>query len=222
MTFSIVANCHATGMIGIAISSSSPAVAARCVHVRAGVGAVATQNITDPALGYRGLELMATGHSAGAALAELQASPHIAFRQLVLVDSHGTTAVRSGDRTLGVHAEARGEGVAAAGNLLASTAVPQRMVEAYLVARGPLPERLLQALEAGLAAGGEAGPVHSAGLVVVEKVAWPVVDLRVDWHEAPVARLRKLWTVYAPQQEDYVRRALDPEAAPSYGVPGEG
>ena len=77
-------------------------------------------------------------------------------------------------------------------------------------------------MQAAVDAGGEEGPVHSAGLKIVDKVSWPVADLRVDWTEAcPVAALRDLWRVYEPQLEAYVTRALDPDAAPTYGVPGD-
>jgi uncharacterized Ntn-hydrolase superfamily protein len=79
----------------------------------------------------------------------------------------------------------------------------------------------LRALRAGLDAGGEAGPVHSAGLLVVRDVSWPIVDLRIDWSdEDPVRALDSLWRRYAPQIDDYVRRALDPAGAPGFGVPG--
>jgi uncharacterized Ntn-hydrolase superfamily protein len=81
---------------------------------------------------------------------------------------------------------------------------------------------LLHALRAGVRAGGEAGPIHSAGLLVVRDVSWPIVDLRVDWSDDdPVAQLAALWERYESQVEDYVRRALDPAAAPSFGVPGD-
>lgn len=80
---------------------------------------------------------------------------------------------------------------------------------------------MLQALEAGLRAGGEAGPVHSAGLSVVRQVPWRETDLRVDWSEEPVAELRWLVELWLPQRDAYVTRALDPSAAPSYGVPGD-
>ena len=76
-------------------------------------------------------------------------------------------------------------------------------------------------MQAGLAAGGEAGPVRSAGLLMVDRVPWPVADLRVDWHDAPIAELAQLWALWQPQLDAYVTRALDPDAAPSYGVPGE-
>jgi uncharacterized Ntn-hydrolase superfamily protein len=73
----------------------------------------------------------------------------------------------------------------------------------------------------GLTAGGEAGPVRSAGLLVVREVPWPVADLRVDWADDPVGDLAKLWRLWRPQLDDYVARALRPDAAPRYGVPGD-
>ena len=115
-----------------------------------------------------------------------------------------------------------GDGCVAAGNLLKSTTVPEAMVAGFL--REPeehLAERLLQGLEAGLNAGGEVRQVRSAGLYVVDRHPWPICDLRVDWHDAPVAELRRIWGMYQPQMPEYLTRALDPAAAPSYGVPGE-
>ena len=222
MTFSIAARCAETGMFGIAISSSSPAVAARCSHARAGAGVVASQNITDPSLGISGLEMLAVGATAEEALGRLVAStPFAAYRQLAVVDACGHVAGHSGERTLGIHAVAKGDGSIAAGNLLSNTGVPQQMIAAFEASSGGLPSRLLNALAAGLKAGGEAGPVRSAGLKVVRNVAWPIVDLRVDWHDQPIEALQDLWAVYEPQMEDYVKRALDPNAAPSFGVPGD-
>lgn len=223
MTFSISARCARTGQFGIAVSSSSPCVAARCAHARAGVGAVATQNITDPTLGPRGLDLMASGLSAPEALARLRAEgSHIDYRQVALIDAQGRTAGFSGARTLGTHHIAQGEGVVAAGNLLSSPQVPQAMIDAFAGAHGPLGDRLIAAMQAALAAGGEEGPVHSVGMLIVDKVAWPVADLRVDWHEAdPIGALAALWELWKPQMDAYVTRALDPSTAPSYGVPGD-
>lgn len=223
MTFSISARCPRTGQFGIAVSSSSPAVAARCAHARAGVGAVATQNITDPTLGPKGLDLMSSGLSAPEALARLKAEgAHIDYRQIALIDAEGRTAGFSGARTLGTHHIAEGAGVVAAGNLLSSPLVPQAMVDAFTAASGPLGDRLVAAMKAALTAGGEEGPVHSVGMLVVDKVAWPVADLRVDWHETdPIGALADLWELWKPQMEAYVTRALDPSTAPSYGVPGD-
>ncbi len=222
MTFSLVARCPDTGLFGVAVASSSPAVAARCAHARAGVGAVASQNVTDPDLGTRALDLMERGASAAEAVAILARSPHAAFRQILAVDREGNTAIHSGPKALGVWAEAREHDVASGGNLLAHDGVPRAIVDGFLGTRGALGDRLIAAMQAGLAAGGEAGPVHSAGLRIVREMAWPVADLRVDWTEGdPVAELGALWDLYAPQLDAYVTRARDPSAAPSYGVPGD-
>jgi len=223
MTFSIAARCAETGMFGIAVSSSSPAVAARCAYARAGVGAFGTQNITDPRLGPLGLDLMAEGASAVEAMAALvQSAPHIEFRQLIAVDSAGGTAAYSGDRTLGTFATAQKHGVVAAGNLLRNGEVPAAMVAAFERAQGHLGDRLLTALAAAITAGGEEGPVHSVGMQLVRDVPWPVADLRVDWAEDdPIGELHKLWDIYKPQLEAYVTRALNPTGAPSFGVPGD-
>jgi uncharacterized Ntn-hydrolase superfamily protein len=223
MTFSIVARCAGTGMFGVAVASSSPAVAARCAYARAGVGAVASQNITDPTLGTRGLDLMALGASAPEAVAVLKATgAHIDYRQVLAVDATGRTAIHSGSCVLGTHAEARAEGVASGGNLLADAGVAQAIVDGFLAASGPLGDRLVAAMRAAIAAGGEEGPVHSAGMMLVDKVPWPVADLRIDWTEdCPIEALARLWAIYQPQLDAYVTRALDPAAAPSYGVAGD-
>ncbi len=111
----------------------------------------------------------------------------------------------------------------AAGNLLANDGVPAAMVAAFEAAPGELGDRLIAALAAAVAAGGEAGPVHSAGLLIVDRQSWPFAELRIDWLDeaCPVAAVAKAWEVYKPQAADYVTRALNPVAAPSYGVPGD-
>ena len=221
MTFSLLGVDAKTGRVGGVISSSSPAVAARCLAVRAHVGAAASQNVTDPRLATRLLDLLAGGRSPHEALDEVVASePDVAYRQLAVVDRRGRTAVYSGAETLGMHGSAEGGGAVAAGNLLADTAVPDRMVEAFAASAGALGDRLVAALRAGVSAGGEEGPVRSAGLLVADAVAWPVDDLRVDWAEDPVADLAGLWELWKPQSDGYVLRALEPAAAPSFGVPG--
>lgn len=223
MTFSLVGRCARTGMAGCVVSSSSPAVAARCAHVRAGAGAAASQNVTDPRLGPRLLDLLAAGRSPQEAIAEIAASePNIEHRQLAAVDLAGRTAAYSGSGTLGRHATAEGDGAVAAGNLLADTGVVAAMVEAFGRSPGDhLGDRLVAALAAGLAAGGEEGPVRSAGLLLAGSVAWPVADLRVDWHDEPIEELARLWELWKPQMDAYVTRALDPAASPSFGVPGD-
>lgn len=223
MTFSLVARCADTGMFGIAISSSSPAVAARCAYARAGVGAVATQNVTDPRLGPMVLDAMAGGAPASEAVARARRDGHhMAYRQLLAVDAQGGTAIHSGPNSLGIWSQAAGRDVASGGNLLAHDDVPAAIVAAFEAAEGHLGDRLIMALRAGLAAGGEAGPVHSAGMMLVDKVSWPVADLRCDWTtDCPIEAVSAAWQVYRPQLDAYVQRALDPGAAPSYGVPGD-
>jgi uncharacterized Ntn-hydrolase superfamily protein len=223
VTFSIVARCAGTQMFGVAIASSSPAVAARCAHVRAGVGVAASQNLTDPALGAKILDALGRGVCARDALDEvLSATPFGAYRQLLCVGVAGAPATHSGAQSLGIVNAALGEHAAAAGNLLARADVPQAMMREFETADGHFGLRLLRALRAGAECGGESGPIHSAGLLIVREVTWPIVDLRIDWSDGdPVAELGTLWRLYEPQIEDYVRRAVDPGKAPNFGVPGD-
>jgi uncharacterized Ntn-hydrolase superfamily protein len=223
VTFSLLGIDPESGGFGAVISSSSPAVAARCVVVRAAVGAAASQNITDPRLGTRLLDLLAGGASPQQAIDEVVASTtDVGYRQLAAIDRQGRTAAYSGPQTLGTHACAQGTGAVAAGNLLAHTSVPARMIEAFEARPGaPLGDRLIAALSAARAAGGEEGPVHSAGLLVTDAVEWPVTDLRVDWADDPIEELTALWRLWEPQSSSYVQRALDPSAAAAFGVPGD-
>ena len=194
MTFSLLGRCAVTGALGLVVSSSSTAVAARCAFAGAGVGAVASQNITDPRLGPKGLALMADGLSAAAVVERLVAeAPNAAYRQIAVLDRGGRGAAWSGSKTLGIHATARGAGCVAAGNLLVDAGVPTAMVAAFEHGlESPLGDRLVAALRAGLSAGGEAGAVRSAGLLMVRDAAWPVADLRVDWSEDPIGELERL------------------------------
>ncbi|QIE48001.1 DUF1028 domain-containing protein (plasmid) [Pseudohalocynthiibacter aestuariivivens] len=223
MTFSLVARCAETGMFGVAVSSSSPAVAARCAYARAGVGAVASQNVTDPTLGPLTLDLMEGGMSAEEAIAEMHGqSKFMEYRQVLAVEVHGRTAIHSGPKSLGIWTQAQAQDVASGGNLLDNDGVPQAIVDAYLAASGHIGDRLIAAMRAGRDAGGEAGPVHSAGMQIVDKVAWPVADLRCDWTEdCPIENIATAWDIYKPQLAAYIQRALDPREAPSYGVPGD-
>jgi uncharacterized Ntn-hydrolase superfamily protein len=221
VTFSLL-GLDETGHVGAVVSSSSPAVGARCIYVRAGVGASLSQNVTDPRLGTRLLDLIAEGRRPASAIGEIVGSESvIAYRQLAALDRGGRTAVFSGEKTLGCHAAAEAPGAVAAGNLLDRTDVPAAMVEAFAASTGELGDRLVAALSAGLEAGGEEGPVRSAGLLVAGEVSWPLADLRVDWSDDPVGGLAELWTLWKPQMNDYLARALDPEAAPGFGVAGE-
>lgn len=220
MTLSLVAS--AAGAFGIVIASSSPAVTSRCAHLRSGVGAVASQNVTNPALGPAVLDALENGATAAEALATALSTDGFAgYRQVTVVDAAGTVAVHSGAEALGIHGESRGDGCVAAGNLLDNENVLDAMVTGYAEATGALETRLLAALETAAAAGGEAGPLRSAGLSVVEGASWRVTDLRVDDHDDPVGELRRLVELWMPQKDAYLTRALSPGAAPSYGVPGD-
>lgn len=224
MTFSIVARevVGGTARFGIAASSSSPAVVARVAHLRPGIGAAASQNITDPRLGGRLLDRLAEHGDPRRALSEVTgAAENIAYRQLTVLGADGPGFAYSGSHTLGTHGSATADGVVAAGNMLAGEDIPQSIVDSFAAATGELEQRLVTALLAGLAAGGEEGPVRSAGVVVVSDVDWRVTDLRVDWADDPIDRLAEVLDVWLPQRDAYVTRGLDPAAAPSYGVPGD-
>ena len=216
MTFSLIGRCARTGQFGAVAATSSIAVGARVSHCAAGVGAVLTQHRTDPRLGPRGLDLLRSGCSAQQAVDALVAStPHAQWRQIAVLDRTGGPAVFSGAHTKPAMNQAAGPDVCAIGNILASGRVPPAMMQAFQAsAEAPLAERLVGALEAGLAAGGEILPLRSAHLLVVEAHSFPLIDLRVDWDDAPVAALRALWTRYAPMTEDFVLRAVDPDGAP--------
>jgi uncharacterized Ntn-hydrolase superfamily protein len=129
----------------------------------------------------------------------------------VVADAAGGSATYSGELALGEAADVRGPGAAAAGNLLADRDVPAAMLAVFTERAGDcLGDRLIAALAAGLAAGGETSPVRSAGLVIAESAPWPVTDLRVDWHDDPVGELAGLWQRWRPQADGYVQRALHP------------
>lgn len=223
MTLSIIGRCATTGQLGIAVCSSSIAVGARCPWLRCKVGAVSTQNITLPALGPRILALLQQGLTPDAALSTgLESDDYRQFRQVIVLGSDGKNAFFSGEQTLGINNASGGENCVAAGNMLTNPNVITAMVSTFEQQQGHLADRLLAAMFAGLSAGGEAGPVHSAALSIVDEQVWPLVDLRVDWAEAgPVEKLNRLWQAYQPQMQDYVTRAINPANAPGYGVPGD-
>ncbi|EIC83299.1 DUF1028 domain-containing protein [Serratia sp. M24T3] len=223
MTFSIAARCPETGQLGIALSSSSIAVGARCPWLQPGVGAVSSQNITLPALGQFVLSELSLGTNPPQALEKaLAGNVFSEYRQLTAINVHGESAVFSGEKTLGLNHAVQGKDCVAAGNMLADKAVISAMVTAFEGATGQLANRLLAAMQAAVVAGGEAGPVHSAAMKIVGSHSWPIVDLRVDWTEQdPITELCALWQAYEPQMQAYITRALDPREAPSYGVPGD-
>ena len=220
MTFSLVVRDG--DILGSVICSSSPAVGARCVHLRDGVGAVHSQNITDPRLGVRILDLLEGGAAASEAVERVVASDATSpYRQLIAVDAAGRTAIHSGPNALGIVGEHQVPGAAAAGNMLATPDVPRRLVEGWQQATGAIESRLLAALHAAAEEGGEAGPVHSAALTVVSGHGWRTTDLRVDWSDDPIADLDALVALWLPQRDDYILRGEDPARSPGYGVPGD-
>lgn len=222
MTFSLLVRDPSTGAFGSVISSSSPAVAARCVHLRDGVGGVHSQNITDPRLGPAVLDRMESGLDATSALeAVLAEHRYTDFRQVAVIDSAGVTAIHSGSQSLGIVSAREAPGAVAAGNMLASSSVIDALLDGFATCGGELEERLLGGLRSAMASGGEAGPVHSAGLSVVAGAGWRVTDLRVDWSDSPLADLEELVGVWLPQRDAYVQRGHAPEAAPGYGVAGD-
>ena len=223
MTFSLVARCKETGMLGTAVTSSSPAVAARCSYTRSNVGAVSTQNVTDPSLGKKSLDFLETGLTSIQVVEKIKSTnKHLEYRQLLIIDSKGNTAIHSGNNSLGIWSEAIGDNVISAGNLLANKEVTKVIVSVFEQNKGHLADRMLAGLKAGLDAGGEEGPIHSAGIKISHQVSWPIIDLRCDWTEdCPITKLFEIWKVYKPQVDDYLQRAMDPIGAPSYGVPGD-
>ena len=223
MTFSLVARCKETGMLGTAVASSSPAVAARCSYTRSNVGAVSTQNVTDPSLGKKSLDFLETGLTSIQVVEKIKSTnKHLEYRQVLIIDSNGNTAIHSGNNSLGIWSEAIGDNVISAGNLLANKEVTKVIVSAFEQNKGHLADRMLAGLKAGLDAGGEEGPIHSAGIKISHQVSWPIIDLRCDWTEdCPITKLFEIWKIYKPQVNDYLQRAIDPKDAPSYGVPGD-
>ena len=224
MTFSIAGRCTKTGMFGVAITTSSISVGSRCPHARAGVGAVATQNITDPHLATLVLDAMEAGSTASQAISSvIEDREFIDYRQLTAIDAKGNTAHFTGKNILGVNAISEGSDCVAAGNLLSSETVAKGITNGFSAnPNAHLAERLLQGIEGGLAAGGEGGPVHSAALLVFGSQPFALVDLRVDWEDVgPIEKLRTLWEAYQPQMDDYLNRAINPTVAPSYGVVGD-
>jgi uncharacterized Ntn-hydrolase superfamily protein len=217
MTFSLLGRCARTGMMGAAVATSSIAVGSRCSHARAGIGACLTQHRTDPRLGPLALDLLARGYDAQHTLrAILAVAPHPDWRQLAIIDAVGGTAAFSGTHVAPEKAgEAHGKDCVAIANIVRSTEIPAAMIRVFETnADLPLARRLVEALAAGEAAGGEFVPVISAALLIAHQESFPYVDLRVDHHPSPITELDRLWRDYEPEAALYVTRANDPGAAP--------
>lgn len=214
MTFSLLARCRDTAELGVAVTTSDLAVGARVPYAQAGVGVAVTQHRTDPRLGPALLAQLREGGGARAAVdAVASAAEHRDWRQLAALDAGGTGAAFSGALVSPRVAALAGRDCLALGNMLRSDAVAPAIVAGFESAPGTLAERLLAGLDAGLRAGGETGTLRSAALLVVAVAPFPLIDLRVDGAELPLAALAALLRDYAPLADFITRRALDPDGA---------
>lgn len=217
VTFSIAALCRRTGEVGCALATSSTAAGARAPFVAPGRGAVLSQARSDPALGLLGVKLLEAGRSAEEALSEMVAStPHSSWRQLAVVDQAGNVDHFTGSEPLAFRGARVGDAAIAIGNALSNDEVVGMILQGFEAAPDlPLANRLLTALEHGERAGGETYPLRSAALKVARPgVPFPILDLRVDLSENPIADLRRIWVEFDPMVEAYVTRALDPQNSP--------
>lgn len=198
MTYSIVARDPDTGQLGVAVQSHAPAVGSLCPFAQAGVGAVATQSIVDPAYGPLGLARMASGEEPFDALAELTSlDTNQALRQVALLDARGRVAVHTGSRCIAEAGHVTGDGFSCQANMMRGTGVPEAMAAAFSTSSGALADRLLVALDTAEAAGGDIRGRQSAAMVVVAAVAdgplhGLVLDVRVDDHADPLGELHRL------------------------------
>jgi uncharacterized Ntn-hydrolase superfamily protein len=212
MTFTILGRCPQTGQLGGAVTTSDVAVGARVLFAQAGLAVAATQHRTDPRLGPALLAELRAGRTVSEAVSAVtDAAPHIGWRQLGALDAAGRSAAYSGELLWPIGAELAGENCLVLGNVLSSGRVAPAMVGAFESGPSELPDRLLAALRAGERAGGEVGELRSAGLLVVERESFPLIDLRVDDDPDPLGRLDALWEVYRPLVRVFLARALDPD-----------
>ena len=217
-TFTILGRCPKSGALGVATSTGEMAVGSRVPFVKTAVGAVATQALTDPRLGPKGIDWLEEGVSAADVLERLAASdPYIEARQIGVVDAQGRTAARTGSENRDWKGHYEGDQFIAMGNRLTSRATVDAMVEAYRNnAEEALEERLMLAIEAGRDAGGQHGGQRSAAIKVCEDLDYPIVDLRADDYDDPAAELRRLFDTYKPRIPYYRVRAADPSIGPFY------
>jgi len=220
MTFSIVARCPRTGQLGVAVSTAVPAVGAMCPFVRAGVGALSTQSWVNPYLALQALDMMAAGTPGPQALEDVllrDDARHL--RQIGAVDASGRASAWSGEGCTGWFGHVVGDGFAVQGNMLAGEATVTEMVRAFRASEArDLAERLLLAIEAGQAAGGDKRGRQSASLKVHSTEDYPLVDLRVDEHARPVAELRRVYTIAKLQLLPFVQ-GMPKKGGPSTPAP---
>lgn len=196
MTWSILVRDPATGALGAAVATRFFAVGALAIHVEGGVAALATQALINPMYAIDGMARLRAGdppdHIAEALLA---ADAGRAHRQLHMIDARGRISQYTGDNCIAWCGAVRGADVSVAGNMLAGPAVVQRTLEAFQRTTGPLADRLLTALEAAEAAGGDKRGKQSAALKVCTRDPYPDIDIRTDDHPDPLAELRRLYRV---------------------------
>ena len=207
MTFSIAARCPRTGMLGVATSSKALAAGGMVPHCRAGIGAIASQSFVNSYLGIDGLELLAQGLPAERAIERLiEDDPGRALRQIAVVDKDGRAAAYTGEKCIPWAGQVSGAGYVCLGNILEGEEVVQSMARAFETTLiEELPERLVQALEAGQEAGGDRRGRQSAGIIVVGEEIYPSCDLRVDDHADPVPELRRVFEVYKREQIPFLQ-----------------
>jgi uncharacterized Ntn-hydrolase superfamily protein len=207
VTFSISARCPRTGMLGVATSSKALAAGGIVPYCRAGVGAIASQSFANPYLGIDGLVLLEQGLPAERALERLiEGDPGRDLRQLAVVDKDGRAAAYTGDRCIPWAGQVFGAGYVCLGNILVGEEVVQAMAQAFeTTLMEELPERLVQALEAGQEAGGDRRGRQSAGITVVAEEDYPLCDLRLDDHPDPVPELRRVYEVYKAEEAPFLR-----------------
>jgi len=206
MTFSITARCPRTGNLGVATSSKALAAGAMVPYLGAGVGAIASQSFVNPYLGIDGIELLEQGLPAERTLEKLiEDDRGRDVRQLGIVDKEGRIAAYTGDRCIPWAGSVDGAGYVCLGNILNGEDVVKAMANAFEASEvEDLPERLLRALEAGQEAGGDRRGRQSAGIMVVAREEYPLVDLRVDDHEDPIPELRRVFGVYTKEEVPYI------------------
>ena len=197
MTWSIVARDPETGAFGVAVTTKFFAVGALCPFGAGRIGALATQAFVNPLYGTDGLQLLAEGRSAEEIVAILTAGdPGREVRQLHVIDRDGRTAAHTGGECVDWCGHLAGRDVSVAGNMLAGPAVIEATLETFKSRAGlPLPERLMAALDAGQAEGGDKRGRQSAAMKIWRTEPYPVLDLRVDDHAEPLAELRRLYGV---------------------------
>jgi uncharacterized Ntn-hydrolase superfamily protein len=197
MTWSIVARDPATGAFGVAVTTKFFAVGALCPFAASGIGALATQALVNPTYGPRGLQLLKGGVSAPLVLKELtRADDGRDHRQLHVLDANGANAAYTGVSCVEWCGHELREGFSVAGNMLAGPAVVADTVAAYAANdRLPFAERLITALDAGQAAGGDKRGKQSAALIIYSTEDYPELSLRVDDHAEPLVELRRLYGV---------------------------